>query len=79
MLVLKTKESPVEGYIMVPVQVAIKLNVRQLMDLLYGIESAPQLLSVTDLNIHSSIKGDAGTGELSVGLTVAGYMKNKKV
>ncbi len=73
--VLKSKESGVDGFLSVPVQVNMKLTIRQLIHLLHKIESAPQLLTVAGLTIRKL--RSTVPGELQAALTVTGYMKNK--
>ena len=71
--VLRVQDSAVSEFRSVPVQVNLTLNIRQLLDLVYKIESAPQLLAITDLTIRSQSTGQQG--KLQVRMTVAGYMK----
>lgn len=71
---LKPAESDIAGYLEVPVQVNLKLTIRQLLDLLYKLESAPQLLAVSMLNVRKTAV--SGPGQLQALLTVTGYMKN---
>ncbi|PIE67744.1 MAG: hypothetical protein CSA23_02910 [Deltaproteobacteria bacterium] len=71
--VLKARDAQVEGFFAVPVVVSLKLSVRQMLDLLYRIESAGQLLSVTGLSVR---RQTADPEELLTAiLTVEGYMR----
>lgn len=71
--VQKPKDGPVEGFIEVPVTVTIKVRIRQMIDLLHKIESAPQFLAVTDMNVRVLKSGDGDS--FNAVITVAGYMK----
>lgn len=73
---MKVTDSAVAGFQAVPVQVNLTLSIRQLLDLLYKIESAKTLLDVTDLNIKGG--ADKSTGKFQVRLTVAGYQNKEQ-
>jgi Tfp pilus assembly protein PilO len=70
--VQRPKDSPVEGFLEVPVTVTLKLRIRQLVDLLHRIESAPHWLTVTDMNLR--IQQSPDQDSLNAVITVAGYM-----
>jgi Tfp pilus assembly protein PilO len=72
--VQRPKEAAVEGYLEVPVTVTLKLRIRQLVDLLHRIESATQLLAVTDMNLRALPSGDPDS--LNAVITISGYMRN---
>jgi Tfp pilus assembly protein PilO len=72
--VQRPREAAVEGYLEVPVTVTLKLRIRQLVDLLHRIESATQLLAVTDMNLRTLPSGDPDS--LNAVITISGYMQN---
>lgn len=69
------EDEGIEGIIEVPVQVRTRGTIRQLANLLSKLESGPQLLTVTELQIRRMLRG--GDEMLNVYLTVAGYMKEQ--
>ena len=71
--VRKTKDlEDIKGFMEVPIQVRLKCSITQLYNLLYKLESAPNLLSIKEMQIRrlQQVKGDL----LYVQLTICGYM-----
>lgn len=63
----------VDDFVEVPVEVKVKATIRQLLNLLQKLESAPQLLAITGMQIRRITRG--GEDLLYADLTVSGYMK----
>jgi len=63
----------IEGFVEVPVDVRVKVSIRQLFNLLQKLETAPQLLSITRMQIRRLARD--GNDLLYTDLTISGYMK----
>ncbi len=75
MRVLKPVESKETDLVRIPVSFAIQSNVRQLKEIIYGIESADKLLIISELDVDSNARRQAG--DIRSTLTVEGVMKPK--
>lgn len=76
MRVLKPVESKKIDLVNIPVSFSIRSDVRQLKEIIYGIESADKLLIITELDIDASAQRHAG--EIRASLTVEGVMKPRE-
>lgn len=64
----------IEGFVEVPVALRLKASLRQMFNLLKKLESAPQLLSITEIEIRRSIQ-QQDDDLLAVNMTICGYME----
>ena len=71
--VLQATDGPVEGYLTVPVQLTIKLTVRQILDLLHRIESSQPLLAISAMSVRRQQAQNSDTVHAT--FTIEGYMK----
>ncbi len=74
MQILKEQKTESGAYLRVPVQVTIDSTVRELKDMLYGIETFPKVLKVTQIQIRAQQRG-RGFGRVQSTITVTGFMK----
>ncbi len=72
--VLRPEELKDRNYIRIPVQFLVTCSVRQLRDILYGIESSPRILVFERVQI--SAVGRGGGDQVQADIIVAGYMRN---
>jgi hypothetical protein len=70
--VLRPEELKDRDYIRIPVQFLVTCSVRQLRDILYGIESSPRILVFERVQIGAMGKGG---DQVQADIIVAGYMK----
>jgi len=73
MRVMKSVESETADYVRVPVQFTMDSDITQLKDVIYQIESDPQLLVVTELNVRQTRSRD--NRQIRSVITVEGVMK----
>jgi len=73
MRVMKSVESDTADYVRVPVQFAMTSDIRQLKDVIYQIETASQLLMISELDIQQVRSKD--NRQIQAVVTVEGVMK----
>jgi len=76
MRILSTASSEDNAYLAIPVEVTLTSNVRQLLEVLYGIETSSRLLHVTDITARAA-GGRRGDTILAT-MTVEGFMKQQE-
>jgi len=76
MRILSAVSSEDNAYMAIPVEVTLSSDVRQLVEVLYGIETSSRLLQVVDLTSRAA-GGRSGNTILST-MTVEGYMKRQE-
>lgn len=74
--VLKPEEMEEKGYLSIPVTFHMIVSVRQLKDMLFSIENAEKILSVTNMEASFFTRRSS---DIRCNITVAGYMKQKEV
>jgi len=75
MRILSAVSEEDQAYVAIPVEVTLSSSVRQLVEVLYGIETSTRLLHVADITARAA-GGRSGNTILST-MTVEGFMKKK--
>ncbi|MDM8522736.1 type II secretion system protein GspM [Desulfococcaceae bacterium HSG8] len=70
-----TEESPAGQYTGIPVQISIVSTIRQLKELLYGIETSSKFLRVTEMKVRAR---DRQVKKIYSTFTVEGFMKKRE-
>ena len=71
--VLKAEKSEEIDYISIPVQFSVDANIRQLKEILYGIENSSKYLKTRDIKVSTSRRRNRG--KIQSDITVVGLMK----
>lgn len=75
MRILSAVSSDDQAYVAIPVEVTLSSTVRQLMEVLYGIETSNRLMHVVDMTARAA-GGRSGNTIIST-MTVEGFMKKQ--
>lgn len=77
MRILSAASSDDNAYVAIPVEVTLSADIRQLVEVLYGIETSSRLLHVVDLTARSAGRRSGDT--ILATMTVEGFMKKQGV
>lgn len=75
MRILSVVSSDDEAYVAIPVEVTLSSTVRQLVEVLYGIEASNRLMHVADLTARAA--GGRSGDKILATMTVEGFMKKQ--
>jgi hypothetical protein len=75
MRILSAASSADNAYVAIPVEVTLSSDIRQLVEVLYGIETSSRLLHVVDLTARSAGRRSGDT--ILATMTVEGFMKKQ--
>jgi hypothetical protein len=77
MRILSAESSDDNAYVAIPVEVTLSSDIRQLVEVLYGIETSSRLLHVVDLTARAAGRRSGST--ILATMTVEGFMKKQDV
>jgi len=75
MRILSAESLDDKAYMAIPVEVTLSSDIRQLVEVLYGIEASSRLLHVVDLTARAA--GRRGRSTILATMTVEGFMKKQ--